>query len=371
MGIHIALVGVAHPHGAPYLETLQSLKDVEGIYLWDEDINLLETVKRKYPHKIVGLYQDIAKLLKNPCVKAGLIALPSNRIPLAAGQFLRSGKHVLVEKPGARQAAELAPIVKLARDKGLVFSVSYPTRCKPVALAIRNRISKGKLGRVISFEARWIASQVMFRNPSLWLFKKEIAGGGILSWLGCHLIDLLRFLLDDEVESVSCQSANLSGESIDVEDTICLTLRFSRGSIGTMRLGYHLPVSKSGYVGSSNDTYLCVNGSDGFVRWIPKGEQSGEYEFQSVQPPFQGRGLNREILEVEEKLGYSGYEGWAFVRQFVQAVDSGSTAAVVDGQDALNTLKVIDAAYLASESGRTIILDNDELLSAETQPGTS
>jgi len=63
MGIHIALIGMSHPHGIPYLETLQSLKDVESIYIWDEDYKVLGEIKSQRPHKIAGFYKDIAGIL--------------------------------------------------------------------------------------------------------------------------------------------------------------------------------------------------------------------------------------------------------------------------------------------------------------------
>ena len=358
MGVQIALVGVSHPHGIPYLETLQSLPEVGGLHLWDEDGAAAESARREHPQKIVGLYKSLGELMESHGIQAALVALPPSGIPPVAERFLRGGKHVLVEKPGARMAAELAPLVGLAREKRLIFSVSYPLRCNPVAVAIKEQIDKGCLGQIVSFEGRWLASQVRFRDPSLWLFKKDIAGGGILSWLGCHWIDLLHFWLDDEVQAVSCQAANLSGENIDVEDTICMTLRFRGGSIGTMRLGYHLPVSRAGYVGGSYDTYLHVGGSEGFIRWIPKGELCDRYEIQSVHPGCRAQGLSSEIIPIAEKPGYSGYEGWAFLNSFIQAVGGGA-APPADGGEAVKTLKVINAAYLSNESGRTVLVERE------------
>ena len=60
-----------------------------------------------------------------------------------------------------------------------------------------------------------VTSQVKFRNPKHWLFDRSISGGGILSWLGCHYIDLLCYIMAADITSVSAVVDTLSGEDID------------------------------------------------------------------------------------------------------------------------------------------------------------
>jgi len=95
-----------------------------------------------------------------------------------------------------------------------------------------------------------VTSQVKSRNPKHWLFDRSISGGGILSWLGGHYIDLLCYVMDADIVSVSAVVDTLSGEDIDVEDVASLSFRFSNGALGRLQAGYQLSISGAGYMGT-------------------------------------------------------------------------------------------------------------------------
>ena len=70
-----------------------------------------------------------------------------------------------------------------------------------------------------SVESRMVTSQVRYRDPGHWLFNKEQAGSGMLSWLACHHIDMLSYLLSERIVEVSAMVANNNPEKVAVEDT--------------------------------------------------------------------------------------------------------------------------------------------------------
>jgi predicted dehydrogenase len=357
MASKFALIGATHPHSLPYLDTLDLTDGIGEILLWDSDQEVLDGIEYKSSRgKPFTKTTDFEAVAGDNSISAALVTLPNCQIPETARKLLEAGKHVLIEKPGATSVEELRPVVTLAEERGLILSICYPIRFHPAALAVREMVDTGVFGRITSFEARWIASQVRFRNPDLWLFKREVAGGGILSWLGCHWIDLLRFWLNDEIVEVAAMTDNLSGEDIDVEDTATVTARFSKGALGTIHVGYHLPISEAGYVGGSYDTFLSLRGTEGNVRWDPKGERADTLDIESVHESWRDEPRKSIRYPVEEKAGYVGYVGWEFMNRFVRAVQTGKEPPT-SGRDALNTLSAVEAAYTASRSKRQVSLE--------------
>jgi predicted dehydrogenase len=294
----------------------------------------------------------VEDVVDDTTVRAAIVTLPTRDAPAVAARLLGAGKHVLLEKPGALSARDFDPVRAASAGSGRVLSISYPLRHHPVAQAIRALVERGALGRIVSFEARWIASQVTLRDPTHWLFREEQAGGGIFSWLACHWVDLLRFWLRDEIAEVAAMTANNSPDLIEVEDTAAVIARTRGGAVGTIRVGYHLAVSSPGYVGGRYDTYLSLAGTHGCVRWAPHGERPQAYWLESVADAPGGEAGELEVT-VPAKAGYNGYAGYSFVRSFLDAA-RGDAEPPTNAADALAVLKVIDAVYASAAKGRYV-----------------
>jgi len=214
--IKIALLGACHPHAAFHLRTCELSEEIEEVLLWDPCKEAASKLAREMPLKVREPSDDLATLLKRSDFEIVLITLPNRDCPEVALKALRAGKHVIMEKPGATHSEALQILIETAAEKNRLLGIYYPWRCHPVCADIRRFIEVGYLGDIVAVEARLLTSQTRFRDPDMWLFKKQTAGGGILSWLGCHWIDLFRFLLQDEVETVSAFAGNYSGDPVEV-----------------------------------------------------------------------------------------------------------------------------------------------------------
>ena len=62
----------------------------------------------------------------------------------------------------------------------------------------------------------------------------------MLTWLGCHYIDLMRYMTGDEIVSVQAEIATRSVEKIDVEDVAVLSMRLKSGAVASLHVGYML-----------------------------------------------------------------------------------------------------------------------------------
>ena len=216
--IKAALVGASHPHSSAYLRTLQFSYLVASIVVCEEDSVALEKLLRNGTEKIGGTFNSLSSLLQSGDITFAIATLPTDLNPLLCERLLEAGVHVFSEKPVAKTAAQIEKLISIARRKNRKLGVAYVTRLHPAVQKARRMIRKGVIGRVTSVEARFITSQVRYRDPKHWLFSHQRAGGGILSWLGCHYVDLMRFVLADEVLSVSMLANTFCDEPIDVED---------------------------------------------------------------------------------------------------------------------------------------------------------
>ena len=114
-------------------------------------------------------------------------------ITLAAVQ---AGKHVLVEKPAARNAAELSPIVDAAKRAGVIVKVGFNHRFHPAFLKAREIVDSGALGPLMFVRARYGHGGRLGMEKE-WRGNPQIAGGGEMLDQGVHLIDLSRWFLGD------------------------------------------------------------------------------------------------------------------------------------------------------------------------------
>lgn len=341
--MHIALIGLQHPHSAPLLQTLENLPAVRLVTLCPEPGAGVRNPELPRSRKVRSVARDPAEIWRDASIDAVLIAVRHDRMEALAGEALKAGKHLAIEKPVALDAAAVGRLQALAAASGLVASVLYPRRLHPCALAARKIINEGRLGEPISYEGRFLATQVRFRDPRSWLFRRKLSGGGILLWLGCHYLDLLQHVAGDEITGLNARLACRSGERIEVEDTATLTLQFQSGSLGTFHTAYALAFSGTGYVNASGyDAYLAWNGRRGRVVW-PGLEPVMDVE----HPRFRGRRRFRMPLSDS----YSGIMGERFLRQFLRAC-RGRGLPPSTLADAHRTALLIEAAQHSAATGQ-------------------
>ena len=114
-------------------------------------------------------------------------------IALAA---VKAGKHVLVEKPGARRAEELAAVMAAAKDSGSLVRVGFNHRYHRAFRKARELVDSGALGELMFVRARYGHGGRLGYDKE-WRAQPELSGGGELIDQGVHLIDLARWFLGD------------------------------------------------------------------------------------------------------------------------------------------------------------------------------
>ncbi len=351
-----ALLGLEHPHSLAHLRTLQALPEVERILLWDSNQAALDAAVQAQGTKVEATYTNLDELLGCDDLFFVIAAVRNDLGPEIFIRALEAGKHLMAEKPIGKTAADTERVIAVAERVGRQLSVCYQNRTNPVIEQARTLVSQGIIGKLTAMEMRMFTTQVQFRNPKHWLFQNDLSGGGILSWLGCHYIDLMRYITGDEIVSVMAETATLSGEDITVEDVATLSLRFRSGALGSLQAGYTLALSGGGYHNKSGyDNYVGINGRAGRMYWTTVGSPTNLY-VESTLPAWAGAPQRTFDYTLATSPAYGGVAGEQFLRQFVLAAQ-GQSAPKTTGYDALQVARVVDAAYESSRTGRRIEIE--------------
>ncbi|MBU0610414.1 MAG: Gfo/Idh/MocA family oxidoreductase, partial [Armatimonadetes bacterium] len=236
MSLTLGVIGVNHPHAGGHLQALEGAPEITRLLIWDEDHASAERVVANSAKAEVAASAD--KLLSDPNIPALVIMLKDSEAGAWNLRAIEAGKWVYGDKPGAQTAADLKRIVDAAATTGAHFCPCYSTRSQPLAHEVGRVLQAGAIGDIVAFQATWITSDVLARGPDNWLFHKEHSAGGILTWLGCHWLDLFRVLMRSEVVEVSAMCATQTPAAIDVEDVANVCLRFDNGAVGMLRAGY-------------------------------------------------------------------------------------------------------------------------------------
>ena len=352
MTLSIGMIGLTHPHSRGHLQTLDTYERVTEIAAYDPDADARARTAKTWP-KIDTTYGDVDALLARDDIPAVLIAVPTDQAPDIVTRAARAGKHVMCDKPCARTADEFRPVVEEIERRQVHFTTFYNWRRHPAVRKMRELVVAEALGRLTSVELRIVTTQVRLRDPSHWLFKRDITGGGILSWLACHYIDMMRYLTGQEVASVAALAGTLSGENISVEDVASVSFRLTEGTLASLHAGYLLSTGTAGYEGARNDTALILRGTHGTLSLV---ERRGQpvVKLQTIAPAWKTAPEQGFRFALPAVAAYGGAHGLAFVDDFIQKSLDGVGQISVSADDALKLLEIIDAIYLSVEQEQVV-----------------
>jgi len=331
------------PHLGIYLNSLAGCKGVSQVAFCDESGRHLAGARRTLGRAFgkVPTYRKPATMIGEFKPQLVIVALPAHLSPAVIKIALEAGCHVLTEKPGCVRAEQFAALVKLARSKKRQLMLSLPSRVSPRSLRARQIIQQGLLGKLYSVSVLQVKDQARLTRPSYqksWYCSRDKSGGGHLIWLGIHNMDQVLFLTGDRVEKVTAFCRNVGGQPIRIEDAEAVSLLFKSGMVGTFHGGYFL---KAG----SMQNGLTIWGSKGWLRISAhRGPEGSAQSFQWYSTHTKApKGVQTE--NPTSKIG--GYQ--ALVQAAVDGV-RGVRPAPLTGEDSLQVLKVIFAAYRASET---------------------
>ncbi len=204
------------------------------------------------------IYTDYKEMLREEDLDFVAIATISGTHAEIASYCAEQGVNFLVEKPMAMSIEEADNVIKKAKENGIIAGVCHQNRFNIAIQELRNAIDEGRFGKLShgSINVRWCRKQGYYDQDS-WRGKYATDGGTLMNQC-IHGIDLLRWMLGDEVESVYGSTRNQIHPLIEAEDVGVAVVNFKNGAVATVE----------GTVNAVEDMEetLTVFGENGMVR---------------------------------------------------------------------------------------------------------
>lgn len=179
-------------------------------------------------------YNGYEELLRDPDIDAVYIALLNHLHKEWAIKACEAGKHVLLEKPFAMDAAEAADIEAAARAAGVYVEEAFVWRCHPAFAAIRELLQAGAIGEWVRFRGHY-----SFMAPPESTRWSQGFGGGALLDIGCYPVSWARYFAGEEPLSASAEA--LMDARCEVDRRFAGTLYFSGGRTAVFDVALDLP----------------------------------------------------------------------------------------------------------------------------------
>jgi predicted dehydrogenase len=232
------------------------------------------------------------------------IAVTHHRLAELSLKALRSGKHLLLEKPGARNYLELEEVAKLAKEKGLKVKVGYNHRFHPSLIKAREIIDSENLGPIMYIRGLYgHGGRLGYQNE--WRMVPEISGGGELLDQGSHLIDLSLWFLGD-LRPVSAYLPSYFWKAA-VEDNAFMILEGKKGECALLHASWTEWKNMFSFEIALRDGKLAISGLGGsygieqlsFYKMLPA---MGPPETIIWQYPFPDKSWSLEISELVSSI---------------------------------------------------------------------
>ena len=292
-------------------------------------------------HGAGAAYSDLDSLLADPQVDAVFISSPNSLHAQQGIRAAQAGKHVLVEKPMTTTLEDAVALVRSCREQGVKLGVGFELRHHPGHVFARQQVAQGTLGGITVAQAQWGFGVRGQETPAprtglrgWWMQPEMIGGAAALMGTGVHAVDLLRFLLGQEVTEVAAITDGQRPEQ-PLETVAAVSLRFDQGTIATISCGRTLPDSKNGFAlyglnGRITGNTTLWEAQQGRVELVSHAANSAQ--------TYSGDYLGNFVVQMED---------------FGQAVQEDREPAAT-GLDGLRVVELTLAALQSAREGRSV-----------------
>ncbi|KIO22407.1 hypothetical protein M407DRAFT_118073 [Tulasnella calospora MUT 4182] len=281
--------------------------------------------------------EGLDELLARSDIQAVIVVLPLGQQPEIVIKALKAGKHVLSEKPVAKDVKAALELIKTYeteyKPKGLIWRVAENFECEPGIRAAAEAIRSGKIGKVAFFRlsvVNYIDQESKWYQTS-WRTVPDYQGGFLLDG-GVHSMAVLRTILPSPVVSLSGH-ASLTKPYLLPHDSIQSVLALDSGAHGILELSFAAPSSARG------ESLTVITGTEGFLELTSGKNETG----------VQGWTIKTVVGTKDPKEEKQFYKGQGIdneIEWFVQAVLKGEQNSVSVGEPrgAIRDVALIQAA---------------------------
>ncbi len=219
-----------------HLKGLKKIKDVEVVAVAGRTPENVHKLNRKF--RIQHAYTDYRQMLEEQKPDAVSITTPTSTHCRITLDCLKSGAHVLCEKPLAMSLEEADMMLEAEKQSSKLLMPGFSQRYYKEFVHMKKVIDRGELGKI---RVAWFRRGIDL-PPQKWYSDKE-KSPGVGFELAIHAIDWLRWIIASPVEHVSAEMT-VDGSGSGIDDNIWMLLKFTSGAVGVVGASYTFPYLK-------------------------------------------------------------------------------------------------------------------------------
>lgn len=211
--IKIAHIGLnTNSHSVDVYKTMLNHSDIFDVVGYALPSGEKERLAHKLPLLAGCPELSLEEILNDPTIEAVTVETDEIYTTKYAIMAAEHGKHIHMEKPGGRELEDFEKLVAIMKKTGKVFHTGYMYRYNPLVQQLMKRIKAGELGDIINVEAQMNC----YHQPEVRAWLKELPGG-MMFFLGCHLVDLVMQIkgVPDNIVTFNRASGLYGTDSID------------------------------------------------------------------------------------------------------------------------------------------------------------
>lgn len=327
------MIGAGH-WGPHLIRNFHRELDSQVRWIVDTDQTRLDALARRFPD--VPMSQEVSEALNDDRVDAVVVATPSSthfEIGIAA---LRSGKHVLIEKPITDSSETAQELCTMAQDTGLILMVGHVFLFNPAVRAAKEYIESGELGAI---------HYVSMVRTSLGPVRRDVNA----AWdLASHDLAIADYWLGDEATAVNAVGGTWINTGI--EDAVFITVRYPANRIAHVEASWLNPRKMRSITVVGERRMLTLDDMDLNEPLRVYDKRIGRERGSDITDTFAGfRDQIREGIITIPKVTL----GEPLRAECVSFLDRihGSGDTVSDGWAGLNVVRVLEAVELSISSG--------------------
>ncbi|MBR4328509.1 MAG: Gfo/Idh/MocA family oxidoreductase [Candidatus Riflebacteria bacterium] len=326
---------------------------LEIVAVCDINSDCIDSLLTKYNLNICKYTDYKQMLLEHPEIELVAISTNSGNHAEIALYCIDCGKNIIIEKPISVSIKDADEIIRRSKAKNLTVAVSHQNRFNQAIQKLHNAVESGRFGKLshAAVTVRWNRNKSYYEQAD-WRGTWANDGGCLMNQC-IHAIDLLIWLLGDEVESVYGVTKRQFHDYIECEDLGMAILTFKNGVVATIE-------GTTNVYPKNLEESICIFGEKGTVK--VGGTSANNIEIWNFADEGKSDEHNKGLEEPTKNIYGNGHTSL-----YTDVVDSikNKRKPLIDAVSGRNAVEVVLAIYKSSFTGQPVKLPLNECVTTD------
>ena len=330
--------------------------DLEIVAVCDVLPEKMDTILEKYDfqeNNDIKKYTDYKEMIREEKPELVSIATESGIHAEIALYCIDNDVNVIIEKPMAMSIEDADKIIALAEERNVKVSACHQNRFNVAIQELRKAVEAGRFGKLShgSIHVRWNRNKEYY-DQAPWRGTWEQDGGALMNQC-IHGIDLLRWMMGDEIEEIYGVTRQQFHNYLEAEDVGMAVIKFKNGAIGTVEGTTNV------YPKNLEET-LYIFGEKGTVKI--GGTSTNNIDVWEFSDEIEGDIKNKELKEATSNVYGNGHT--SLFTDVIDAIEN-NRSPYVDAIAGRNALEVVLAIYKSQKTGKAVKLSLENFSSVD------